>query len=68
MTSVHSLLGQGPSEAVLCSLVQIVQDHAQASESQWKHLDNPENSPPLFFLYAVEMSIMNLDTSNKHKD
>ncbi len=40
MTSVHNLLGQGPFEAVFCLLVQshIVQDHAQALESQRKHL------------------------------
>lgn len=58
MTSVHNLLGQGSFEAVLCLLVQnhIVQDHAQASESQRKHLKHVIS---LLFLYFVEMSIKN---------
>lgn len=45
MTSVLDLLGQGPSEAVLCSLVQIVQD----LKSQRKHSE--ESGEQILFLF-----------------
>lgn len=64
MTFVHGLLGQGPSKAVLESLVQIVQEHT-GFKIPVETLRESEERLRAFvcvcvlFLCPVEMSIMN---------
>lgn len=62
MIFVHGLLGQGPSKAVLYSLVQIVQEHTGFKIPVETLRESGERLRVIvcvLFLCPVEMSIMN---------